>query len=249
MAGLYTSLRQQPSSSATKLVLLLTLLPLTLALFAFSLQWRGGELDDDPSSMWSSHDEELSTFSRMDHETMMNMETHHSNSDCSHILGHGSAPSFPYFKDLKFNYDKDFEPKICITTSTSAGLDQILPWMFYHKVIGVSNFFMFVEGKAASPDVSKVLESIPGVKVVYRTRELEEQQARSRIWNETWLSYFFYKPCNYELFVKQSLNMEMAIVMAREADMDWIIHLDTDELIHPDGAREYSFEAIVSSYA
>jgi hypothetical protein len=37
----------------------------------------------------------------------------------------------------------------------------------------------------------------------------------SRIWNETWLSGFFYKPCNYELFVKQSLNMEMAIVMAR----------------------------------
>jgi len=37
----------------------------------------------------------------------------------------------------------------------------------------------------------------------------------SRIWNETWLAGFFYKPCNYELFVKQSLNMEMAIIMAR----------------------------------
>ena len=82
---------------------------------------------------------------------------------------------------------------------------------------------------------------LQGVKVVYRTKELEEQQARrseffplsyfmahfsshseslhrltcSRIWNETWLAGFFYKPCNYELFVKQSLNMEMAIVMAR----------------------------------
>jgi hypothetical protein len=51
--------------------------------------------------------------------------------------------------------------QICITTSTSAGLEQILPWMFYHKVIGVSSFFLFVEGKAASPDVVKVLESIP----------------------------------------------------------------------------------------
>ncbi|GAA0144051.1 glycosyltransferase [Lithospermum erythrorhizon] len=68
----------------------------------------------------------------------------------------------------------------------------------------------------------------------------------SRIWDETWLSYFFYKPCNYELFVKQSLNMEMAIVMAREADMDWIIHLDTDELIHPDGAREYSLRQLLA---
>ncbi|XP_061993705.1 glycosyltransferase-like KOBITO 1 [Rosa rugosa] len=134
---------------------------------------------------------------------------------------------------------------IVITTSTSAGLDQILPWMFYHKVIGVSTFFLFVEGKAASPEVSKVLESIPGVKLIYRTKELEEQQARSQIWNETWLSSFFYKPCNYELFVKQSLNMEMAIVMARDAGMDWIIHLDTDELLHPAGAKEYSLRQLL----
>ncbi|ESR34448.1 hypothetical protein CICLE_v10006786mg, partial [Citrus x clementina] len=53
-----------------------------------------------------------------------------------------------------------------------------IPWIFYHKVIGVSNFFLFVEGRAASPAVSKVFESIPGVKVIYRTRELEEQQAK-----------------------------------------------------------------------
>ena len=51
--------------------------------------------------------------------------------------------------------------QLCITTSTSAGLEQILPWIFYHKVIGVSTFFLFVEGKAATPNVSKVLESIP----------------------------------------------------------------------------------------
>ena len=51
--------------------------------------------------------------------------------------------------------------QICITTSTSANLEQILPWIFYHKVIGVSNFFLFLEGKAASANVTKVLESIP----------------------------------------------------------------------------------------
>lgn len=51
--------------------------------------------------------------------------------------------------------------QICITTSTAADLDQILPWMYYHKVIGVTAFFLFVEGKAASPNVTRVLESIP----------------------------------------------------------------------------------------
>uniref|UniRef100_A0A2K7IBP5 Glycosyltransferase family 92 protein n=1 Tax=Glycine max TaxID=3847 RepID=A0A2K7IBP5_SOYBN len=165
-----------------------------------------------------------------------------------------------YLCCLRFNPRFFFlDVHICVTTSTLAGLEQILPWMLYHKVIGVTSFFLFVEGKAASPEVSNVLESIPGVKIIYRTKQLEEQQAKRlikftiflptlsiqlifsfRIWNETWLTGFFYKPCNYELFVKQSLNMEMAIVMARDSSMDWILHLNTDELIHPAGAREYS---------
>lgn len=169
-----------------------------------------------------------------------------SSSDCAEILSRSSSPSFPFYHGWKFDFDSDPRPKICITSSTSAGLEQILPWLFYHKVIGVTTFFLFVEGEAAKPTVSPVLESIPGVKVIYRTRELEEKQAKSRVWNETWLAGFFYKPCNYELFVKQSLNMEMAIVMARDAGVDWIIHVDTDELIYPAGAREYSLRQLLS---
>ncbi|KAJ4711564.1 glycosyltransferase-like KOBITO 1 [Melia azedarach] len=244
------------SSFAAKLLLLLTLLPLSLALLAFVLQWKGDSALTDPTaavsstSRWAPHGSriqnhevfpgmELSTLSPKDHHSSSS-----SSSDCVN-LGRTASPSFPYYRDWKFDFESNLKPKICITTSTSAGLDQILPWMFYHKVIGVTTFFLFVEGKAASPDVSKVLESIPGVKLIYRTKELEEQQAKSRIWNETWLSSFFYKPCNYELFVKQSLNMEMAIVMARDEGMDWILHLDTDELIHPAGAREYSLRQLL----
>lgn len=103
-----------------------------------------------------------------------------------------------------------------------------------------------MEGIAATPGVTKVLESIPEVQVVHRTKELEEEQAKSRMWNETYMSRYFYKPCNYELFVKQYLNTEMAIVMAREAHMEWIIHLDTDELIHPVGTHGYSLTQLLS---
>ncbi|KAE8697763.1 Glycosyltransferase-like KOBITO 1 [Hibiscus syriacus] len=217
-----------------RLLLLLTLLPLTLAFFAFVLQWRGDLNDPIPLSPDPFH------FPTMPHQRSDSRSGRRSASECVNFLGQSRTPVFPYFKDWSFDFGSDLRPKICIVSSTSAGLEQIIPWIFYHKVIGASGFSLFVEGKAASPMVSKVLESIPGVKVIYRTKELEEQQANSRIWNETWLAKFFYKPCNYELFVKQSLNMEVAIVMARDAGMDWIIHLDTDELIHPAGAREYS---------
>ncbi|GMH27028.1 hypothetical protein Nepgr_028871 [Nepenthes gracilis] len=237
MAG--SSLRPQPSSHqsfTSKLLLLLTLLPLTLAAFAFVLQWRGGVTD--PTTRYSP---DVHKFPGMESSPPTTIG-HNSKSDCS-LLGRSLSPSFPYYRDWKFV--TDLKPKIAFATSTSAGLDQILPWMFYHKVIGVTTFYLFVEGKSASPEVSRVLESIPGVKVIYRTTELEEQQARSRIWNETWLASFFYKPCNYELFVKQSLNMEMAIVMARNDGVEWIIHLDTDELIHPAGGREYSLRQLL----
>ncbi|CAL4924082.1 unnamed protein product [Urochloa decumbens] len=218
-----------------RLLLLLTVLPLTLAALAFVLQWRGGGVDD-PTTRWPPH-----AFPGMAEPARPSLPS----SDCADVLVGSSGPSFPYFRGWSFPSDSG-APKVCVQTSTSAGLEQILPWLFYHKVVGVAQFLLFVEGKAAKPNVAGVLESIPGVKVVYRTKDLEEQQARSRIWNETWLSGFFYKPCNYELFVKQSLNMEMAIVMARDDGMDWIIHLDTDELLYPGGAAEYSVRRLLA---
>ncbi|KAF5750238.1 hypothetical protein HS088_TW03G00571 [Tripterygium wilfordii] len=248
MAGLHSSSRPTSSSASSsqvltsRVLLLLTLLLLSLACFAFILQWRGGLTD--PVSRWSPDTDGFPGMRSIGTGTGSAMQN--SGSGCIDLLGRSRSPAFPYFKEWKFGFGSDLKPKICITTSTSAGLEQTLPWIFYHKVMGVSNFFLFVEGKAASPNVSKILETIPGVKVIYRTRELEEKQAKSRIWNETWLASFFYKPCNYELFVKQSLNMEMAIIMARDAGMDWIIHLDTDELLHPAGAREYSLRQLLS---
>ncbi|XP_065013677.1 glycosyltransferase-like At2g41451 [Musa acuminata AAA Group] len=235
------------SSFTSRVILLLTVLPLALASFAFVLQWRGGL--NDPASAWPT---DTQRFPGMENSpigsssSFFSVSSSSSSSDCAEILGRSSSPSFPFYHGWKFDFDSDPRPKICITSSTSAGLEQILPWLFYHKVIGVTTFFLFVEGEAAKPAVSTVLESIPGVKVIYRTSDLEEKQAKSRVWNETWLSGFFYKPCNYELFVKQSLNMEMAIVMARDAGVDWIIHLDTDELIYPAGAREYSLRQLLS---
>ncbi|CAI9099767.1 OLC1v1036631C1 [Oldenlandia corymbosa var. corymbosa] len=253
MAGLSTSALRPGSSSSSHLIpssphsgllLLLTLLSLSLAAFAFVLQWRGGL--PDPTSRDPT---ELDPFGFPGLEPSGPVKSSSSSVDCGDILGRSSVPSFPYYRDWNFSFGpgsgSDYGVKICITTSTSAGLEQILPWIFYHKVIGVAQFFLFVEGKAASNNVARILESIPGVDVIYRTKELEEQQARSRVWNETWLANFFYKPCNYELFVKQSLNMEMAIVMAREAGMDWIVHLDTDELMHPAGTRHYSVQELL----
>ncbi|BBN19985.1 hypothetical protein MPTK1_8g15450 [Marchantia polymorpha subsp. ruderalis] len=244
---------QQPQQHSTSRILLwaLTMLPLGLAAFAFGLQWKGGALSDP------------ATIGRLGGDTSRLPGVQLSNSpsggrtittsDCAgastDALSKRNIPSFPHHPGWQYAIVGEARPKICICTSTSAGLDQILPWLYYHRVLGVTNFLLFVEGKAASRNSSAVLEAIPGVQVVHRTKELEEKQAKSRIWNETWLSSFFFRPCNYELFVRQSLNMEMAIVMARAAGMDWIIHLDTDELLHPAGSSEFSLRRLLGEVA
>ncbi|KAJ8435582.1 hypothetical protein Cgig2_021736 [Carnegiea gigantea] len=238
--GLFSSLRAHRSSSSsnhsctTQVLLFLTFLPLAVAAFAFFIHWQA-----DSATPYATVDRHFLAVDRHAPTTSSLSRT-----DCGTLLSH-SSPSFPYFRNWEFHHQPQLKPNIAITTSTSASLDQILPWIFFHKVIGVTTFYLFAEGKAASPEISRVLESISGVKVIRRTKELEEQQARSRIWNETWLADFFYKPCNYELFVKQTLNMEMAIVMARNDGVDWVLHLDTDELVHPAGTREYSLREVL----
>ena len=91
---------------------------------------------------------------------------------------------------------------------TSESYEQIRIWLQYHQSVGVSIFYLFVDGQAARPEVQAQLAVLPGVTVVPRDEQLIERQAHSRIWNETWLAAFFHKPCNHELFVRQSLNME-----------------------------------------
>ena len=120
MAGLYTSLRPQlPSSAASatslhsstsKLLLRLTVLPLTLAFCAFVLQWRGGGVDD-PISRWSP--EESHKFPGMDSSPLATVGAHSSqSSDCSSLLGHANTASFPYYRDWKFNFQADLKPKV-----------------------------------------------------------------------------------------------------------------------------------------
>lgn len=114
MAGQYSSLRptsssQSPSSShtfASRLLLLLTLLPLTLACFAFLLQWRGGL--NDPVSRWSPDHHEFPGMST----TAPSLHSHSSNSDCVDLLGRTHSPAFSYYRDWKFDYASDLKPKV-----------------------------------------------------------------------------------------------------------------------------------------
>lgn len=105
------------------------------------------------------------------------------------------------------NATSQTNPKIAFVSTTSENLEQIKIWMAYHRILGVSKFYLFTEGQTNSEESISALSKVPGVSVIPHNEELESKHAHSHVWNETWLSAFFHKPCNNELFVRQSLNM------------------------------------------
>jgi len=87
-------------------------------------------------------------------------------------------------------------------------------------------FFLFLEGKAAAPATVAALDALPGIRTFLQTEALLASHNNSRIWHEKWLAAFFNKPCNYELFVRQNLNLETAIAAAlADGSIGWIAHI------------------------
>lgn len=107
MAGLYYT-----SGFVSRLLFLLTVLSVSLAAFAFVLQWRGGL--PDPSTRWAP-DDDPTEFHGMGGSKPVRLSDS-SLSGCENILGQSRMPSFPYFKDWKFNLESssgsDLKPKV-----------------------------------------------------------------------------------------------------------------------------------------
>jgi len=135
--------------------------------------------------------------------------------------------------------------KIAFVVTTSEHPDQIILWMSYHRAIGVSKFYLFTEGIANSAESIEQLSKEPGVDVIPRDANLTEAQSRSRTWNETWLSAFFNKPCNHELFVKQSLNMESTSTASKiQYDLRFLVYFVCDQRKCACGALQLEFNLL-----
>lgn len=138
-------------------------------------------------------------------------------------------------------------PNIAFIVTTAESVYQIKVWMAYHRALGVTTYYLFVEGQAGTPEAIATLRQEPGVTVIPNDETLQARHAGSRIWSESWLYAFFNKPCNHELFVRQSLNMEMGIELAQAAGVDWLLHVDTDELMYPAGTQTFSLKELLGS--
>lgn len=138
--------------------------------------------------------------------------------------------------------------RVCFVTVTSANLmgvrQELLPWIQYHTEIGVEKFYLFYDG--SDTKALEVLDSIDVVKVIPIRVPLVDETLKHQLerWSK-WHRQWGHRPGNYELMVKQTFAITLAIQLAREENMDWIMHIDPDELFVAESESSYSIADVL----
>ena len=133
-----------------------------------------------------------------------------------------------------------------VTTTKNASGRRFEQWVRYHEQVGIGLFYVFVDDRTKKHDAfSQKKENVK----LFSESEMESIRSKLLCNKEQWLVPWIRKRgCNAELFVKQSQNVEMAIEMATEDNVDWIAHIDTDELLFPAGVANLDIRELLREY-
>ena len=156
------------------------------------------------------------------------------------LFGVSSFVTFPYEKNTRIRHKKDNDLLVAIVTTTrNVNNKRFEQWLRYHENVGFAIFYAFLDGENSMAPTTRAF-SASQKKNVKLLSDFEGDMRRKRASlqcnKEEWLVPWIRKRgCNADLFVKQSQNVEMAIEMALNDNVDWIAHIDTDELLFPTG--------------
>eukprot|EP00223_Ostreococcus_mediterraneus_P000425 CAMPEP_0179713842 /NCGR_PEP_ID=MMETSP0938-20121108/531_1 /TAXON_ID=548131 ORGANISM="Ostreococcus mediterraneus, Strain clade-D-RCC1107" /NCGR_SAMPLE_ID=MMETSP0938 /ASSEMBLY_ACC=CAM_ASM_000576 /LENGTH=382 /DNA_ID=CAMNT_0021587485 /DNA_START=3379 /DNA_END=4524 /DNA_ORIENTATION=+ len=129
---------------------------------------------------------------------------------------------------------------VCTTQSHN----DLTQWLTYHRSIGVHHFFIFLDGNSTpmNAEAERMYKHMPDV-TVYTSTQTNEWRNESKILNLKRMRKHIHEPvCGVDrVFVQQALNVEYVIHQMFQGNTDaniaWIVHIDSDELIYPDGAE------------
>ncbi len=95
-------------------------------------------------------------------------------------------------------------------------------WLAHHRQLGIEDFYLFVDDPEELADYRQ--HALPGVHFFARGAELEAQWQTTPLWD-------FFKAYLDEVYARQCLNVDLTMALARTAGVDWLVHLDIDELL------------------
>lgn len=98
----------------------------------------------------------------------------------------------------------------------------------YHLGIGFSNIFLFFDDPR-DPSIARA-RKYPNVVVIKTDARLRRSWQKTNIAATNPYLYEFRKS---EVSLRQELNVEIAIQLALQKNVDWLLHIDSDELFYP----------------
>jgi hypothetical protein len=116
--------------------------------------------------------------------------------------------------------------RVCIITTVRDPGVCLESFIRYHLALGIAHIYIFFDDPE-DPAIQVALQ-FSDVTAIPNDEALQVQQALGNV------LYPKYGPhVGYEVMARQILNVETAIQLALDQGMDWILHIDGDELFYP----------------
>lgn len=118
--------------------------------------------------------------------------------------------------------------KTAIVTTYRGAATILDSFLTYHLALGFDHIFLFSDDP--QDPGTEIARRYPNVTVVGNDDQLKARWRKTPLyrtrkkWVETYL--------NREVMARQMLNVEVAIEMARDSGVDWLLHVDVDELFY-----------------
>lgn len=118
---------------------------------------------------------------------------------------------------------------LAIVATIADAEDSIDHFVRYHLAIGFDRFYLFIDDNSII--TQEILQRYPQVTMFPRDGKLDI------LWKET-PTFADKKKCDLidaEVMVRQEMNFFVAQSFARKDGVDWMLHMDLDELFYPNG--------------
>ena len=120
--------------------------------------------------------------------------------------------------------NKRSAPLVAIVSTLRDAAPVLRSFITYHQAIGFERFFLFFDDPSDSSIA--IAKSFPSVTVIPNDEELHARWRTSARFPDA------ARVLTAEPMARQLLNVDMAIQMALESGIDWLLHIDVDELFY-----------------
>lgn len=112
--------------------------------------------------------------------------------------------------------------RIAVVCTLRRAQPVLASWLKHHRSLGINDFYLFVDDPAELNQYQAL--HTEGVHFYTRDEQLTALWQTTPLWD-------FFKDYLDEVYARQCLNVDLTMAVARAIGVDWLVHLDIDELL------------------